>query len=183
MQDETSGLFFWDEAAVEDIESPIWQLWQQGTRHHWCWPCPHCDEYFVPRFNLMRYPLKATPMEASRETFLECPTCHGVIENRHKEKMNENGHFVAPGQSIDKNGVLHGAPRERLTLSYWVSGLASPFVTFGERIASLIEAQQSGDDAMVQQAMNAGFGELHSAGGGEVPEWMEIKREASSPGP
>ena len=61
-----------------------------------------------------------------------------------------------------------------------MSGLASPFVTFGERIASLIEAQQSGDDAMVQQAMNAGFGELHSAGGGEVPEWMEIKEKSRS---
>ena len=74
--------------------------------------------------------------------------------------------------------MIHGAPRERLTLSYWVSGLASPFVTFTERIATLVEAQQSGDDAMVQQAMNAGFGELHSPGGGEVPEWAEIKEKS-----
>jgi phage terminase large subunit GpA-like protein len=92
--------------------------------------------------------------------------------------MNERGHFVAPGQSIDKRGIIHGAPRERLTLSYWVSGLASPFVSFSERISTLVEAQQSGDDAMVQQAMNAGFGELHSPGGGEVPEWGEIKEKS-----
>ena len=52
-KDETSGLHFWDMAVVEDIESPIWQLWQQGTRHHWCWPCPMCEEYFIPRFNLL----------------------------------------------------------------------------------------------------------------------------------
>jgi phage terminase large subunit GpA-like protein len=73
---------------------------------------------------------------------------------------------------------VHGAPRERLTISYWVSGLASPFVSFGERVAVLVEAQQSGDDAMVQQAFNAGFGELYSPGGGEVPEWMEIKEKS-----
>jgi len=179
VREETSGLFFWDVAVAEDIESPIWQLWQQGTRHHWCWPCPHCGEYFVPRFNLMRYPLKATPMEAAREAYLECPHCGGVIENHHKETMNERGRYVAPGQSITKDGILHGAPSERMTISYWVSGLASPFVSFGERIAVLVEAQQSGDDAMVQQAINAGFGELYSPGGGEVPEWMEIKEKSA----
>jgi phage terminase large subunit GpA-like protein len=178
VQDPTSGLYFWDAAPTEDIESPIWQLWQQGTRHHWCWPCPQCGEYFIPRHNLIRYPLKATPMEAGREAFIECPACHGVVEERHKEAMNANGRFVAPGQSVDAKGNLHGAPRESLTASYWVSGLASPFVTTRERISTLVEAQQSGDDAMVQQAFNAGFGELYSPGGGEVPEWAEIKEKS-----
>jgi phage terminase large subunit GpA-like protein len=182
VKDEKSGLIFWDIAVAEDIESPVWQLWQQGTRHHWAWPCPHCSEYFIPRFDLMRFPLKATPMEASRETFLECPRCGGVIEDHHKEAMNERGRFVAPGQSIDKHGIIHGIFRESLTVSYWVSGLASPFVSFGERIAVLVEAQQSGDDAMVQQAINAGFGELYSPGGGEVPEWAEIKEKSRQSG-
>ena len=177
-KDEKTGLFFWDVAVPEDIASPIWQLWQQGTRHHWSWPCPHCGEYFIPRFNLLRYPLKAQPLEASRETFLECPRCGGVITDGHKPDMNARGHYVAPGQSIDKNGIVHGAPPDAKTISFWVSGLASPVVTFGERVAVLVEAQQSGDDAMVQQAINAGFGELFSPGGGEVPEWMEIKEKS-----
>jgi phage terminase large subunit GpA-like protein len=178
IKDESTGLFFWEPAVAEDIESPIWQLWQQGTRHHWCWPCPHCDEYFVPRFDLLRFSLKAKPLEAARETFLECPTCHGVIEDSHKADMNARGRYVAPGQNVSKEGVVHGAPAESKSISFWVSGLASPFVTFGERVAVLVEAQQSGDDAMVQQAINAGFGELYSPGGGEVPEWMEIKEKS-----
>ncbi|UPT91111.1 phage terminase large subunit family protein [Bradyrhizobium barranii subsp. apii] len=178
VKDETSGLFFWEVAVAEDIESPIWQLWQQGTRHHWSWPCPHCDEYFVPRFDLLRFPLKATPLEAARETFLECPRCHGVIEDHHKTEMNARGRYVAPGQTIDKDGIVHGAPPDAMAASFWVSGLASPFVSFGERVAVLVEAQQSGDPAMVQQAINAGFGELYSPGGGEVPEWMEIKTKS-----
>jgi phage terminase large subunit GpA-like protein len=45
LKDEVSGLQFWQVAEPEDIESPIWQLWQQGTRHHWTWPCPHCEAY------------------------------------------------------------------------------------------------------------------------------------------
>jgi phage terminase large subunit GpA-like protein len=178
VKDTRSGLYLWDVAVNEDIESPIWQLWQQGTRHHWTWPCPHCSEYFVPRFNLLRYPLKATPLEAARETFLECPECSGIIEDKHKSEMNARGRYVAPGQRIDVAGVVTGDAPDSKSMSFWVSGLASPFVTFGERVAVLVEAQQSGDDAMVQQAINAGFGELYSPGGGEVPEWMEIKEKS-----
>ena len=177
-KDNASGLYFWAVAEIEDIESPIWQLWQQGTRHHWCWPCPQCEEYFIPRFNLLRYPLKATPLEAARETFLECPSCNGVIEDKHKADMNARGRYVAPGQTIDKGGNVIGDLPESKTVSFWVSGLASPFVSFGERVAVLVEAQQSGDDGMVQQAINAGFGELYSPGGGEVPEWMELKEKS-----
>ena len=112
-KDDASGLYFWDVAVVEDIESPIWQLWQQGTRHHWCWPCPHCEIYFIPRFGLLRYPLKATPLDAARETFLECPNCGGVIEDQHKIEMNARGRYAAPGQTIDKAGVV--ARRDRPT--------------------------------------------------------------------
>jgi phage terminase large subunit GpA-like protein len=92
--------------------------------------------------------------------------------------MNARGRYVAPGQTVDKDGNVEGNPPESKSASFWVSGLASPFVSFGERIAVLVEAQQSGDDAMVQQAVNAGFGELYSPGGGEVPEWMEIKEKS-----
>lgn len=159
VEDKRSKLFFWDVAVADDIESPIWQLWQQGTRHHWCWPCPHCGEYFVPRFNLMRYPAKASPMAAARETYLECPHCGGIIEDGYKAAMNERGRYVAPGQTIDRNGQVSGDPPDTMSVSYWVSGLASPFVSFGDRIRVYLEAIALGDDAMVQQAINAGFGE------------------------
>ncbi|WP_248889221.1 terminase gpA endonuclease subunit [Bradyrhizobium japonicum] len=178
VEDKRSKLFFWDVAVADDIESPIWQLWQQGTRHHWCWPCPHCGEHFVPRFNLMRYPAKGSPMRAARETYLECPHCGGIIEDGHKAAMNERGQYVAPGQTIDRNGQVSGDPPDTMSVSYWVSGLASPFVSFGDRIRVYLEAIALGDNAMVQQAINAGFGELYSPGGGEVPEWAEIKEKA-----
>src|SRR4029077_12619536 len=110
--------------------------------------------------------------------FVECPHCGGVIEESHKADMNARGRCVAPGQSIDKAGVVTGDAPVTKSASFWCSGLASPFVSFGERVAVLVEARQSGDDAMVQQAFNAGFGELYSAGGGDVPEWVEIKEKS-----
>jgi phage terminase large subunit GpA-like protein len=43
LKDELSGLEFWKLQDAESIESGIWKLWQEGTRHHWAWPCPQCD--------------------------------------------------------------------------------------------------------------------------------------------
>jgi phage terminase large subunit GpA-like protein len=108
VRDEESGLTFWSPAKSEDVESPIWRLWQEGTRHHWAWPCAHCSEYFIPRFDCLRFPENATPMLAARETHLECPHCGGVIEEKHKAAMNARGRYVAPGQSIDSDGNVRG---------------------------------------------------------------------------
>ena len=174
IRDEESGLMFWAPANSEDIESPIWRLWQEGTRHHWAWPCPHCSEYFIPRFECLRFPENTTPILASRETFLECPRCGGVILEQHKADMNARGRYVAPGQGIDPDGVVHGDPPETTALSFWVSGLASPFVTFGDRVKVYVEAVAMGDDAMIQTAVNAGFGELYAPGGRDLKEWQQV---------
>ena len=39
-----------------------------------------------------------------------------------------------------------------------------------------LEAVAMGDDAMVQTAINAGFGELHAPGGTGIKEWQQIAR-------
>jgi phage terminase large subunit GpA-like protein len=82
--DEKSGLDFWGVVPGEDITSPVWNLWQQGTRHHWVWQCPHCAGWFVPRFTLLRWPSSSTPMEARREAYMVCghADCGGVIEEQ-----------------------------------------------------------------------------------------------------
>ncbi len=172
--DPASGLEFWREMAPEDVQSPIWRLWQGGTRHHWCWPCPHCAEYFVPRLKLLRYAEDATPAQARREAHLECPRCAGQIEESHKRAMNARGRYVAPGQTIDAEGVIRGEPGDVTTLSYWVSGLCSPFVTFGDRAASYVAARRSQNEDRVQAVVNTGFGELFAPGAGDVPEWQEV---------
>lgn len=102
IEDQKSKLVFWDVAMSEDIESPIWQLWQQGTRHHWCWPCPHCEEYFVPRFNLMRWPPNSTPMAAARAVYLGCPHCGGVIEDSDRRAHQRHAPLVL-GKDLCRN--------------------------------------------------------------------------------
>jgi len=182
--DEESGLEFWADSEPEDIKSTIWRQWQSGTKHHWAWPCPHCSEYFIPRFSCLKWdkPVDASGRELSstatlaRQTaYLECPRCGGVIEDSSKEEMNAKGVFVSPGQSITPDGEVHGLPIESWTLSFWVSGLASPFVSWGDRAARYVTAVRSGDPESIKVVKNGSFAELYTPGGGSVPDWKEVQ--------
>lgn len=177
--DEESGLEFWSRNKEgADIESPIWSLWQEGTRHHWCWPCRHCNEFFVPRFKQLVYPKNATPTQAKRAAAVSCPHCGGLHHEEDKAWLNARGAMVAPGQRAelrDDQPVVHGAPPESTTFSVWVSGLCSPFVSFGQRAETYLTALESGDGDRIQTAMNASFGELYNmTAGSDVPEWQEV---------
>lgn len=174
--DKDTQLEFWDTAQADELGSPIWKIWQAGTRHHWAWPCQHCGEYFIPRRKLLQWPKNATPAMARREAYLACPHCGGIhTDAEHKRAMNARGVYVAPGQRITKDGIVHGDPPESNTFSVWISGLASPFVTWGQRAESYVDARLSGDEAQIQTAINAQFGELYSlSGNAEVMEWQEV---------
>lgn len=186
--DPVSGLEFWKVAEAEAVQSPIWSLFQQGTRYHWAWKCPHCGDYFIPRFSCLRWSKHATPAQARRDAHIVCPD--GCVINEDdavtieqsnmtaKTWMNERGRYVAPGQTIDRDGNVEGAPPDSSTISFWVSGLASPFRTWGQRAERYLNALSSGDDNEIQTAMNAGFGECYTLGGlGETPEWQEVLKK------
>jgi phage terminase large subunit GpA-like protein len=192
-RDEATGLEFWkvvDQDDLAGLDSPIWKLWQRGTRYHWAWPCPHCRQYFVPRFKCLVIPKiditpkgakdrierDATAIEARRLAHLACPRCGGSIEEKHKFEMNAHGAYVAPGQQIEAGGTVTGDAPESTTISFWVSGLASPFVSFGERAGRYVEALNSGDQEEVQTVVNGGFGELWAPAGGDAPEWADVAR-------
>ena len=98
----------------------------------------------------------AATVEARRLAYLQCPRCGGVIEEKHKFEMNARGGYVAPGQQINPDGHVIGDPPESTTISFWVSGLASPFVSFGERAGRYVEALNSGDQEEVQTVINGG---------------------------
>ena len=179
-QDAVSGLEFWAPGEPEQIESPIWRLWQGGTRHHFAWACPHCGGYFVPRFGHLQWPKGSTPAQAQRGAFLLCPAedCGGVIEEGHKAAMIAGGVQIAPGQTIEEARVGANEP-DNTVWSCWTSGLCSPFVTFGQRAASYLQALETGEPDKMQTVMNANFGECHSPiSGGDHPEWEEVRARA-----
>lgn len=174
VKDEETGLERWAVADAEDIQSPIWRLWQEGTRYEWAWPCIQCGEYFIPRFSRLKWPKGSTPAQARKSAYIECPHCGGVLEEEHKAEMNARGVYVAPGQRVTKKGVVKGDPPDSSVVSFWVSGLCSPFVSFGERAQRFLLATLSGETERIKAVVNTGFGELFSIGGGDAPDWQEV---------
>jgi phage terminase large subunit GpA-like protein len=171
-RDDASGLEFWALAEPSDIESPIWAKWQSGTRHHWAWKCPHCECWFIPRIRDLKYPEGAEPAMARRNTWLLCPANGCIIEEKSKAAMNAAGQFIAPGQAFNGD-VIEGEPPDSSNLSLWVSGLASPFLSWGERIEELLAADAMGDAESRQGAQNKA-GELWSPVAGETLDWQTI---------
>lgn len=174
-----SKLIFWKKGEPDDIQSPIWVFWQSGTMYHWAWPCPHCETFFIPRFDMLKWPGDATPSEARVSTHIDCPHCGAEInDEEHKEWMNERGDYVAPGQTIrlvDDKPLVDGDPPETNRFTCWASGQTSPFVTWGERVEKYLNAKETNDPAEIQTAINAQMGELYAPGmGGEKPDWKQI---------
>lgn len=172
---DKTKLTHWELADASDITSTVWRLWQEGTRFEWAWPCPECREYFIPRLSLLRWPENCTPIVARRKAYIECPNCSAHLNDRFKTAMNEKGVFVAPGQSIDEEG--HVSPEMDFGdhYSYWVSGLCSPWKSWGQRAAEYVTVLSSMDPMRIQGVVNTSFGELYRTGG-EAPAWTEIKK-------
>lgn len=166
-----TGLEHWE--ISDDIQSPTWQLWQEGTKAEWAWPCPECNEYFIPRFKLLWWPEKSTPDQALKKAKLACPGCGSLIDDSHKTEMNARGRFVSPGQKVLKDGTVKGDAPETDTASFWVSGLCSPWKTFGQRASTFLKAARSGESERVQAVINTGFGELFRVAG-DAPDWEAV---------
>lgn len=173
--DPVNGLTFWRVGDAQQIPSPIWRVFQQGTRHHFAWPCPHCGEYFIPMRSHLMWPKGSTPAQARRTAYLQCPQgCADPIENHHKTEMVALGVMIAPGQTLEDAFAEQNEP-ENSTWSSWTSGLCSPFVSWGERAERFLNAQLSGEEDKIQTVINAGFGECYTPGAsGDLPEWKAV---------
>ena len=180
-KDPHSGLEFWKVAEPEDLDSPIWAKWQAGTRHHFAWRCPSCGGWFIPRVRNLRCEKDASPAEARRKTWLECPVSGCILTEDQREAMNTRGDFVAPGQRFNGE-VLEGDPPDSTMYSLWASGLCSPFVTWGERLEEIMLSELTGDAEARQGAVNK-TGELWSPDIGDLPDWQTLqnRREPYAP--
>jgi phage terminase large subunit GpA-like protein len=153
--------------------SPIWQLWEEGTRGKWAWTCRHCAQWFVPRVELLIWPEGATPEVAEASARVVCPTCGAEHDSTDREAMNRDGRYL--WHVLDDNGeeVPQLEAPANSTASFWVSGLASPWQSFGQIANVLVKAYRSKESERIQAAINTYAGELFRTAG-EAPDWSEV---------
>ena len=168
-----TGTEHWKVAETKDLLSTVWKLFQEGTRYEWAVPCPHCNDYFVPRFRQLWWPDKATAQQARREARLICASCGVQIPDSDRSRMNARGVYLAPGQKV-VDGVVVGAVPESDTATFWVSGIMSPWRTLGALASSWVRAVASGDQGRIRAVINTGFGEPF-AFRGEAPPAAAVR--------
>jgi phage terminase large subunit GpA-like protein len=142
--------------------SPIWDLYSGGTQARWTWPCPDCLTFFAPELSLLQWDEKSTPQQAKRSARLVCPHCGSLIPDRARASMNGAGKYEITGDA------------ESDTASFWVSGLCSPWRSWGECARAWVEAARSREPGRVQAIKNTVLGELYRLSG-EAPEASKVQ--------
>lgn len=158
-----------------ELASVIWAMFEEGTMGKWTWPCPHCDKGIIPQLSLLQWQGAKTKQEARKLAVVACPHCGGTIQTKHKARMNAQGYFTY--HMLGENGqhIPVDYHPKNTTESFWVSGLASPWVTFEEMAERLFDAYQSRDQNRIQAVVNTYGGELFKVEG-DAPDWEEVAK-------
>jgi phage terminase large subunit GpA-like protein len=132
-----------------------------GTQEHWHVPCPHCG---------YKHPLEPENFVANidpdhpKSVWFTCPSCGGVIEEKHRADIVARGEWVAHNR---------GAP----DVSFYVWAAYAPFEPW-ERIARAYLAAR-GDPKSEQVWWNDTAGRAYELPG-EAPAWEELKKRAEA---
>lgn len=159
--------------TIEDA-SAIQALFDQGSREIWEWACPHCGEYHRPLSMYLTWPDGAMPEQAEMEATYHCPHCGAVIEDGARGEMIGAGRFR--GYTRNADGDYEPATlgvRDHRHRSFWISGFASPWVSFGKLARELCAAYRTREPETIQACLNTEAGELWRVRG-DAPDWQEV---------
>jgi len=137
-------------------------------------PCFYCDTYFAPhKRESLWFPPDATPAQANKEAKLVCPHCHQKISPTRKSAMVKKGLAITPGQYVEDGKVVGKVPEDLTGYSLFVSGLYSPWVSWGKIASDLVRAR--GVETKIQSIVNTSFGVCY-APKPPVADWSELKK-------
>ena len=141
----------------------ILSLYNRGDRRRFYWQCPHCSEWLEPSMaNMIGYRDDTDFVDASKKARLQCPHCQGVIEPSKKRDLNIGGKWLKEGQTIDKNGVIHGEGRKSRIASFWLEGPAAAYQTWEQLTYKLLTAEHefemTGSEETLKAVTNTDWG-------------------------
>jgi phage terminase large subunit GpA-like protein len=157
-----------------DHEGPpcggIFALYNQGDRHRWYWPCPHCGEFHTAAPSVEAFTV------IDGHAHLICPHCGSAIDARHKPTMNLRGDWLADGQTITAQGEISGDPPLSSLASYWLTGPAAAYQSWDSLLQRYHQAyatlERTGDEKPLQALMTTDFGTAYR------PRYLHITRDA-----
>lgn len=139
-----------------------------GSRFVWEFACLACGERFAPWSRCLRWDKAddddpaAAAARAAASARLECPACgHGHLDED-KPALQGTGAYRRYRRDL-RSGDYHPDPDPPPlgpSRSFWILGLASPWVTFSQLARRLAAAYATHDPETMQAAINTEAGEL-----------------------
>lgn len=120
----------------------ILALYNQGDRRLWYWECPHCHQWFEPKFSLLEWPRDDPDIEsAAEQAMMHCPHCAAGIEHKDKFDLNRGGRWLREGHQV-VDGEVVGRGRTSSIVSYWLKGVAASFASWKVLVSRYIRAME-----------------------------------------
>lgn len=121
------------ECTVSIAEGRIWQEYCRGSASRIACPCPHCGDYVTPeREHLVGWRDAENEIAARHAAYFACPSCGERLSDDERVEMNRCARLVHRGQTIDREGTIHGDPPETDTLGFRWNAFNNQFWTAGE---------------------------------------------------
>jgi len=171
----------WTTPTLEDASAGQIRF-DQGSREIWTWQCPACGERFVPWSKFLRWdsvkgndPAAATTL-AETTARLECPACGEHLKDDRKPALHRTGAYAQHLRDVTSGDYLPDPDPPPITRrrSFWITGTASPWMTFARLAGRLAAAYASLDPATIQATINVDCGELFRTRG-DAPESDEVR--------
>ena len=141
----------------------ILSLYNRGDRRRFYWQCPHCSDWFEPSMaNMVGYRDDTDYVKASENARLQCPHCQSLVDPDKKRALNISGKWLKEGQTIDKDGVIHGDGRNSRIASFWLEGPAAAYQTWAQLTYKLLTAEHefemTGSEETLKAVTNTDWG-------------------------
>ena len=141
----------------------ILSLYNRGDRRRFYWQCPSCSEWFEPSMaNMVGYRDDTDYVKASEKARLQCPHCQSLVDPDKKRALNIGGKWLKEGQTIDKDGVIHGDGRNSRIASFWLEGPAAAYQTWAQLTYKLLTAEHefemTGSEETLKAVTNTDWG-------------------------
>ena len=170
---EKTGLIHWQ---VDDkfSGSPIWKNWQEGTKHEFMVPCPHCGVFFTLKSTLLVIPDKLSMQSLRENVGVKCPHCDNFIHRTKQKEIVTSGKSIAPGQWVENDKVV-GDLSDTDIYSQYTNGLNSLFAnaTWLYRAMEYGKAKISNSEKDKVSVLNTHFGELSGKLAQEF-DWRDV---------
>lgn len=119
----------------------ILSLYNRGDRRRRYWPCPSCDEFFEPLFDMLTWDAELkNDVDKADTVRLQCPHCSHKIHPDQRQDMDLWGYWILAGEKVDRFGRRHGKGERSIIASYWLMGPAANFMPWRSLVLNYLTA-------------------------------------------